>query len=226
MTALIKSGSREVASVRSWRTADASPAKPAKVSRPSSDAGPEMARLRTELADREEQLAAARADISRAYERGLAEGRAAGKAAAEQDEALRTEVLAAGLAAAADEFKVSLVEVERLAATLAIGCLDKLFADISDHGPVVRELLARVLRETENQTVIKVAVSAHDFADGPALEAARAQLGLSQIELRSDLGPGECRVGLSLGELDAGLGQQWGVLRAWLQGLTRETASR
>ncbi len=182
---------------------------------------PELAALRERVLDLEARLAeheTAAEALSKAADEAYAEGEAAGREAgrAEADDR-RGEALALlgetaeRAAAALDE---RLEATDRLAALLAATCLDTLFGAPGRRTELVRDLIRRQLDGLRRETIIELRVSAEDF-DSPE-QAAAAAPGCA-VSIADELVSGDCTIRLQLGELDVGLGRQWGTLRAALE---------
>lgn len=184
-------------------------------------ADPVLVALRERVLDLEAQLAeseAAAVELRKAAEEALAEGEAAGREAgrAEADER-RAEALALldeaaqGAVAALD---ARLEAADRLAALLAATCLETLFGAPGPRGELVQGLIRQQLDRLRQEAIIEIRVSAEDFASP---EEAAAAAPACAVSVSDALASGDCTIRLKLGELDIGLGQQWGTLRAALE---------
>lgn len=218
MSAILKSGSAAAdAKVRAFGALPAAPAR-----------DPEIVRLEEEnetlaaaLAARDEAIAELGAKADAAYAAGEAEGREAGRAEAEDKESERLGRIGDAAAAALARVAGSLDETERQAALLARACLDRLFLAPEERAALVCDLIRRQVEALRGQTVVRIEVSAEDFSDAGALAAVAAGC---EIAASPALASGDCTIALALGALDIGLGQQWGVLRAALDGAIGEEA--
>lgn len=184
---------------------------------------PELAELRRQILDLEALLAerdAAAETLSEAAESAYAEGEAAGREAgrAEADdrsgEALALLRDSAERAAAAVEKRLG--ETDRLAALLAKTCLDKMFGAPGSRADLVRGLISHQIEALRQETIVAIDVSAEDFA---CPEAAAAAAPACAVTVSDTLASGDCTIRLQLGALDIGLGRQWGILRAALDGM-------
>ena len=184
-------------------------------------ADPVLVALRERVLDLEAQLAeheAAAVELRKAAEEALAEGEAAGREAgrAEADER-RAEALALlgetaeGAVAALD---ARLEATDRLAALLASTCLETLFGAPGPRAELVRDLIRQQLDRLRQETIVEIQVSAEDFA---STEEAAAAAPACAVSVSDALASGDCTIRLKLGELDIGLGQQWGTLRSALE---------
>lgn len=159
----------------------------------------------------EEALAEAVAEAeARGHEAGLAKGAEA------KAEALG--VLEAAAERALDQLRGDLRATETLAVALAKAALAKVFGDDADMSRRVTRLVRRQMEALDRSAVLRIEVAAVTFADPADLDALRSDAGLEGIELSAldDLSAGDCRIRLRLGELEVGLGQQWGRLTALL----------
>ena len=184
-------------------------------------ADPVLVALRERVLDLEAQLAeheAAAVELRTAAEEAYAEGekagREAGRAEADErrDEALTLLGETAERAVAALDARLE--ETDRLAALLAAACLEKLFGAPGARAELVRDLIRRQLDGLRRETIVDLRVSAEDF--GSPEEAAAAAPGCT-VSVSETLPSGDCTIQLQLGQLDIGLGQQWGTLRAALE---------
>lgn len=159
-----------------------------------------------------------------AEKRAREEGREEGRDEMTAAEAKRIEALGEGLAAALARLDARLDALDRLAPLIARTALAKLVDDPGLHTELIGGTLARQLARLRRETVLRVRVSGHDFADDAALEALRARAGIGRTDLVCDpgLAAGECRLDLELGHVDLDLDAQWGELARLLDRLADE----
>jgi flagellar biosynthesis/type III secretory pathway protein FliH len=184
-----------------------------------------LEQLELEKAELEDQLAASRAALDQAAEdqvvavaEATSQGRAAGLEAGLAENAEAMERLDAAIAQARGDLDVNFKGLETLTVALAKAALAKVFGDHQDMVGRVTRLVRRQLGDLERATVLRVEVSAQDFADGEALETLRRGAGLDGLEIAplTELGRGDCRLQLRLGGLDIGIAQQWSRLSGLL----------
>jgi flagellar biosynthesis/type III secretory pathway protein FliH len=189
---------------------------------------PELVQLRDRVLDLEAALAerdAAAERLKEAAETAHAEGEAAGREAgrAEADDrradALARLEEAAGRSVAALEDRLQ--AADQLAVLLAATCLDTMFGAPGPRAALVGDLIRHQLDALRRESVVEICVSAEDFQS--ADEAAAAAPGCT-IVLSDEIASGDCTIRLDLGTLDIGLGQQWGRLRAALEGMAETEA--
>lgn len=212
MSAVLKSGSAALgARVRPLVPEAARVVAPAPVD-------PELALLRAALAEAEAALAERDrtiAGIPDRIETALAQGEARGRAAVEDDGAQRLALLGDAAERAMAFYREEMASLERLAALLALTCLDRMLLDPDDRAETVAALLRARLAALEADAAVRIEVSADDFPSSEALAA----LGTAPCEVVAtpSLAPGDCTIRLRLGALDVGIGQQWGALRTALE---------
>jgi hypothetical protein len=118
------------------------------------------------------------------------------------------------LAQTKNEISEALTSAERLASLLARECLDILFADPLGRMEVVTDLIRAQLGRIDQSQLLAVVVATSDFPNTNALAKLAHELGLrpDNISARNELSSGDCVFQLQLGEMNIGLGQQWGQL--------------
>jgi flagellar biosynthesis/type III secretory pathway protein FliH len=216
MSALIKSSSARLGSVRPFPFSGAAPAPapgPSAVERLAA----EIEAMKQALTARDEALAELAKEVEQARREGEEAGRAAGRKEADNLAAEKVQRVEAGLAEASARFDEDLRSTERLAALLAETCLEKLFGHAHDRGAIVCALISAQMRALEAEAVVRITVSAADFEPGQLDGvAAAAQRPGCEIVAAQALEPGACTMKLALGSLEVGIGQQWGSLRSAL----------
>ena len=190
---------------------------------------PELVALRQRALDLEAMLAerdAAAETLSRAAESAYDEGEAAGREVGRAEADDRSGEALACLKESADravaEIEQRLRETDGLAALLAKTCLDKMLGAPDSRWDLVRGLISHQIEALRQETVVEIKVSAEDFASA---EAAAAAAPACIVTVSDTLASGDCTIRLQLGALDVGLGQQWGTLRAALDGMVVEAAA-
>jgi len=182
----------------------------------------EAERLKGEIEEKNALVETLRAACEQARRDGFDDGYAAGLAAADDGRRAREELIEKGIAEALANKQAMLANGERLAALLARECLDLLFRAPAERAALVSDLIDRQLARIDAASVVSVWVSAQDFDEkSRAGLAARFVEAEPAIHLVADLPSGSCTFGLRLGEIDLGLDQQWGVLRALLEELAQ-----
>jgi type III secretion protein L len=216
VTAVLKSGSAAVgAKVRAFGALPAAPARDPEIVR-LAEANEALALA---LAARDETVAALEAKAETAYAAGEADGREAGRAEADDRESERRARIEEAAAAALAAVAAALDNTERQAALLARACLDRLFLAPENRATLVCDLIRRQVEALRGQAAVRIEVSAEDFADADALAAVAAGC---EIAASPALASGDCTIDLALGAIDIGLDQQWGALRAALDGAIGE----
>lgn len=187
---------------------------------------PEIVELRQRVLDLEALLAerdtAAKAlseAADAAFEKGEAAGHEAGREAAEDRSRELLELIGASGERAVAALERRLAATDRLAALLARTCLEKMFGAADSRSDLVCGLLRHRIDELRDEAVVEVRVSAADFE---SVEAVAGAAPGCRIVVSDALSSGDCTIGLKLGALDIGLGQQWDVLRSALEGMADE----
>lgn len=178
----------------------------------------QLASLRTErdlCAKRVKALEAEMIDAVRdAQAAGLDLGRA--EAASRADEAVQhlQQSLVGGLARlAADE-----ASLETLAVEIARAALAKVLAEPADPARLVEAAIRRQLAHLNTEMLIRVEVAGADFPDPERLAQLAKEVGGGRVQVLANraLPSGDCRLKLTLGEVEIGLPQQWRRLTAVL----------
>lgn len=175
------------------------------------------------LAERDSELAAARAEIAQAHARGLAEGRKTGLAEADEGREARLAALQAAasraLSAQGDQMRV----LEHAAVLIAQAALARVLGETSSRSELVAEIAREQARLLAAESVLEVEVSRSDFPEPAELEGLIGE-GLRIVAL--DLPGGACRLRLSLGRVHADLDAQWTALQAVLADLSTPDEAR
>jgi flagellar biosynthesis/type III secretory pathway protein FliH len=180
---------------------------------------PRLASLAAEIARLDEALGSAAAAAAAAEERAREEGRREGLEEAAADEAKRLGLLEEGIAAAVADLAKRLDCIETLALGIAKAGLAKVFEDPAGEAERVAAAIEAQVSRLRADAVLAVHVSGSDFPDEASLAALAA--GRSPVSALPELGSGECRLDLVLGQVDAGPRTQW----AHLAGILDELAA-
>lgn len=185
----------------------------------------QVALLELEIESLSEQLAKAQARIPQleaereaAYHAGEAAGREVGRKEGDRSRIERLATLSRGIEQAQVAYGAQIALLEYLAPLLARTGLAKVLGDADAYTGLMSEAIGRQLRELDARTVLRVMVSARDFPTQVEREDLEAMLDRPEVALSTsdDLAPGDCRIELTLGTLDIGLGGQWDKLCAAL----------
>ncbi len=191
----------------------------------------ENAELQQQLAARDAEikaqasrLAELEQRISAAREVGIAEGREGGIAAglerAQLDHRERNEALVAAAGDALRAHAAALAQLGALAEPIALAALERITGDRSARKDLVAALVAEQLDRLRDAAPLRVRVAAADFPAADELRSAlpAAIVGSVDVTLDDELGSGQVRIELKLGQVDAGLDRQLAALRVLLQG--------
>ena len=213
---IIKSGDAQAiaAKVRSLAQAASPPPRPTAEITP-----PEILSLRREVEtlfrqaqQQSDEIERLKADVDKAYAMGEAAGRTAEFSEATSREDERLTLARDAVALALTRFDEVLAELARISPLLALEGLQKIIGDPANYPELIGRTIDLHLERLGARSVVCVEVSTADFPDGAAPTAA----GRLDFRTIDDLGPGQCRIKLRLGELDVGIDQQWGKLSALL----------
>ena len=216
MSALIKSTKTEGADQRVRPFGVAS--RPAATNAPSRETVLEarIVELQATLETHEAELPA---KLERAREEGARE-------ALEERSKAEAEALAALRAALKDALSLwseRLSDWNGAAAGIAKAVLEQVFTGAEHRSELVEATIRKRVAVLDANSVVRIRVSAEDFADSKAFARTVASVGQA-VELKSDssLKTGECIVDLKLGHVDLGLGSQWGRIAGLLESLERD----
>jgi flagellar assembly protein FliH len=182
--------------------------------------------LENEVTALKEALAALQSALERKLADSRDAGRSEGQAAAERDFAARSASLAEAARHAAAAIDGRLAELEGLAALIAEAALAQLFGVTTQGSDLVTTAICRQVAALRRETVLGIHVSAVDFPDSTALDAASQACGDHELTVSSDLSSGSCVIKLTLGELDLSLPTQWEKLSRLLHELASEGAAQ
>lgn len=188
----------------------------------------ERAALLERLEKQEAELAGLRKQVRTAFQEGEAEGREAGRRAAEDAGAAMLTRLEGGIRQAAGVFATAVSGLERLAPALAREGLAAVLGAEKGRAALVSAIVTQHLRTLEAHSILQIEVSQSDFGDEAALSALTQALGASGLRIvaLAGLKSGECRIQLKLGTLDVGIDQQWGRLGALLEQMSQPVGAR
>lgn len=175
--------------------------------------GAKIGALRDDLDARDHRIVELEAEIERVAVEEFCKGEVAGREAAEDKQAERLACLAKAVEAAQQDVAAELKKAESTAVLVARACLDRMLGDKAHWTALVNDLVRHQITQVSRDTLLKIEVAAEDFADDESLES------LGDPVVRSNLPPGSCKMILRLGEVDAGLTQQWGTLERHLRQL-------
>jgi flagellar biosynthesis/type III secretory pathway protein FliH len=191
----------------------------------------EIAELQQRLAARDAEIEAQASRmkeleqrIDAAREAGIAEGREAGIVAgrerAQLDHRERNLTLAAATVDALRAHEAALSQLGDLAVPIALAALERIAGDSSARKDLVTAIVAEQLDRLRDAAPVRVRVAAADFPDTHDLRKALPPVAPGSIEFAVDdeLGSGQVRIELKLGQVDAGLDRQLAALRVLLQG--------
>lgn len=176
----------------------------------------ELHGLKRVLEARDEKIRRLEAAVAEASRDGEAKGREAGLQAAVDREEERLKQLGEGIDRALAAHGRQMAELERLAIQLASAGLDKILGASERFQELVAAALRQQVARLAQDAIVRVEVSAKDFADPAALEALAEAFGRPDAEVAAlhELGAGDCRIRLQLGVLEVDPLEQWRRLRA------------
>jgi len=174
-----------------------------------------IAALERDLRERDAATENLRADVARAYETGKIEGREAGLSEAEDKQTERLSLLKNAIKDAQGELSKNMSSLERLSALLARECLDIILGDAEARAGIVQSIVSTQIAKLDKAMVLGIDLSSEDFPDANALKELADTAGVPRAILmtRTELSSGACIINLRLGQMDAGIDRQWGVLR-------------
>ncbi|MGQ0661102.1 FliH/SctL family protein [Sphingosinicella sp.] len=181
----------------------------------------ELEALRADYERLTEALAAAREQAESAVAEAIGKGRAQGRAEARADDEKKFELISEALAKASSLWEERLIELDGLAARIAGASAEKVFGPWEQASELVTRAARERLDKLRREAVLAIHVSAKDFPDDKALEAAAEQMGRPRNHLIADpdLAAGDCRIDLTLGHIDIGPRSQFAALAALLDDL-------
>jgi flagellar biosynthesis/type III secretory pathway protein FliH len=186
----------------------------------------ENEKLRSQIKSLEEQAATHESALAAAYDEGVSEGRIEREAEFEDDRAEALERLETGFSEANVVLAETLSRLDGIAALVACNVLEKMFGDLSTRQATVIDLVRHQFTKINHDMVVAVDVSRADFPNTAEAAGVAETLNIVPDRLRviDALESGDCRIKLTLGELDIGLDRQWTSLRDALSALCEEEA--
>lgn len=215
MTRVIKTSVDTASQVRTFAEARKAPAA---ILTPTLAVDPEIEALRAEVAQLQSALSEAaakatslRAEAQKAVSEAEARGREQGKQDAEDVSTRALAQLKSGIERGVGLLSEQTASMETLALLVARKGLSKVLGDDSQHHELVEEIIRRQVAGIRDQSVLKIGVSARDFAGIPDSLRDAAGPGV-EVVVDNDLPAGGCWMQLQLGRIEAGLDQQWSAL--------------
>ncbi len=183
--------------------------------------------LRRDLEQREAAIARHKSELEQASREGEARGREAGRREVEDNQASRLAALRQGVEQALLRYGEELASLERLAPLVAAAGLDRIIGSAPAQAKLLAKAVRRQIESLDGQALMRIEVSAADFADPAALADLPVAVGRPEVEVRAveDLEAGGCRIKLALGALEVGIGQQWSRLRGALENMSEPDAA-
>jgi len=137
------------------------------------------------------------------------EGEETGRAKAEKRERERLDRLAQTMTSAKAAHAMALEKLEVLSLAVAQAALARIFGDRSRYANMIADGIRHQLAQVDRALTTQIRVSAEDFRDAEALAALAGQN--PDIPLHADpaLKAGDCTINLQLGQVEAGIAQQW-----------------
>lgn len=174
----------------------------------------ECARLNQRLQEAETRMVQLHTQAETAVHEAERRGRDAGMHAADDRSAERLQRLDAGLTQALADFNTAITGLERLAPLLAREGLVGIFGQAETRLELVADIIRHQIATIDANAIVRIEVSATDFANDDALADLASAHGGRRIEIQrlGGLKSGECRIRLALGTLEVGIDQQWGRL--------------
>ena len=164
-----------------------------------------------------DEISHLKAAVEKSRRDGEADGRRAGRAEAEAQDAARLGALQDGLERALARFEAEVDELERLSPLLALEALRKVIGDPASYAEILERSISHAIAGLRAGAAVRLEVSSQDFPDLSVLRDVAS--GGVEIRALDELAAGQCRIGLRLGQIDVGLGQQWGRLATLLTDL-------
>jgi flagellar biosynthesis/type III secretory pathway protein FliH len=187
----------------------------------------EIETLQHQLETRDRQIEELAGAVEEAKAKGLEDGKAQGHAEAERGRDDFLAIIEEAATSALTDFHEALGSLERLAPLLASECLSRLVDEPANFEAVTAGILRLQLDKLENGSVVRVELSAKDFPSAAELEQFLTRLGRPNLSVEASgaLNAGDCRIKLSLGAIEVGIGQQWSELRSLLAEMSKSEAA-
>lgn len=141
-------------------------------------------------------------------------GYAKGLAAAQDQQTARLKALEGGIEVALADLNHSLASLERLAVLVARDCLHTMLGDPAQRMDMLSDMVRLQMSRIERGALLGIDVSCEDFpaAEDLAKLARRIDPQLVGLFSSIDMPAGACVIRLKLGQIHAGVDQQWGAL--------------
>jgi flagellar assembly protein FliH len=157
-----------------------------------------------------------------AWEAGLAEGLIKGEARAQEDHGAREMALRTAMESAVGALRAKLDAVEAVSVDIALAALERILGQPDGYASLVAQTAKHHVAQLAAGSVLAIEVSRDDFPDDDRLGQFAwpgEQGGGSEVRVsaRTRLRPGQCRIRLNLGALDAGLDSQLARIREALR---------
>lgn len=149
------------------------------------------------------------------HESGYAQGVRDGLAQAQTRGDEKAQALAATMAAALEQWKAKLDQMDRLAAALARATVEKLFDGV---GPAIHWTEAAIARQVTTlgeQAIVKASVSPTEFSDD-ALSLLDQRLSKATVTRDPTLNSGQCCLTLQMGRLELNVAEHQAAILAKL----------
>lgn len=175
--------------------------------------------LRAEMAKQDIAIEKLTEGVETAYREGEAAGRTAGLKDAEDNQDARLAALNSGVEQALETFADVLAgQAENLAVRIGREALANILSDVGSYPDLLARIIRKQIVAAGSHSVLAIEVSTDDFPEPAQLDRLAATAGHPGLEVRAveALTTGQCRIGMRLGALDAGVSQQWERLDALL----------
>ena len=185
---------------------------------------PTVATLEMEIRELRRALEDAQTDRKEAIEAARTQGREEAARAYVREDAKALAALQAGVETAVEQLQDRLARVDGLALLLCQTALEKIFSGTRDYQDLVARAIHLQIEQLRRETVVRILVSAADFADEGALRKLADRIGAGRAEIRQDphLPAGSCRIDLRLGHIEFSLAQHWDALLAMFRRLVAD----
>ena len=184
----------------------------------SPDAPRRIEQLEKALREAKEQ---AESDCKASFEKGLK----AGRAEAETKDAERLADLRTSLDKARDCISEYVENQLALSVKIARTALGRVLGDETQYAAYVADTMRLWKTRLAGTAILRVRVSATDFADESAFQTIAEQFEQIDIEAESDLAPGSCLFELQLGQLDASIPLQLKAADTFLADFSMDRAA-
>ncbi|WP_156495532.1 FliH/SctL family protein [Croceicoccus estronivorus] len=153
-------------------------------------------------------------------------GQRDGYSQADSESGKRIACLKQSLAQAEAQFAARLETLEVLSLEVAQTALARIFGEDSHYSEMISQSVRHQLRQVDNAFVIRVRVSAEDFGDAAGMTELADQLPDLSLQIDPALQTGQCTIDLKLGQIEAGIADQWPRLAHLLETMAGEGIER